>query len=116
MSELKTLKQLWDEQGGPFWARNPIGSAFYCVAIAPGNNQAIGWDIDGESATEGDAIINWTLCPDPTKHLEPLRVWRSNITGNVYFRSEHDSEFETDITTDLARALLPEIKRLMEDE
>lgn len=117
---MKTLAELWREQGGPFWAKGHDGSVFHCVGLDPIQKKFLicwpqGKDESVISHFDQD-ITGFILTDDPTKEQERLRVWRNDRTGIVHFASECDAEFETDITADLAAALWPHFKKRLEQE
>lgn len=124
---MKTLKQLWDEVGGPFWAsvidryggidhyilgRNPVTGQWHTVV----RNGSSGKSLHDDSRVE--------LTSDPTKikyttkEQEPLRVWARSDTKTLVVSETNPkigADEWTDITAELARALLPELKRLEQE-
>jgi hypothetical protein len=81
---MKTLKELWLENGEkPFWAR--LGSEFYYMqAVSLDGEFALGSGPNGNNLTR---YLNddekWTLCDDPRKPKEKLVLWRC-VKGHTY--------------------------------
>lgn len=73
---MKTLKQLWSEQGGPFWARYEGVTEFYVVALTPNQDIAIGWYVNGAEDSYSAKERYWQLCPDSTKPKPKPKIER----------------------------------------
>lgn len=126
MSKLSTLKELWEQNGEkPFWAKSDGGSICYITGYNPRETtlwQA--WMAEDNKQEMRSIVLEdvkaWQFCDDPTKKPEPLRVWAA--MGQVFLGKDPPMKHEKldpeakDITADLTRALLPELRRLMEDE
>lgn len=119
---MKTLRQLWDEVGGPFWAsvidryggidhyilgRNPVTGQWHTV-VRNGSSGKILHDDSKVELTSDPTKIKYT-----TKEQEGLRVWQ--CADEIYIQDKAPHDHYKDITTDLARALLPELKRLEQE-
>lgn len=102
----KSLKQIWDEQGGPFWARRE-NNYFYCSCISP-KLEAVGWTHEGYSTVYIQESSGWDLCDDPTKPKKQFRYYRGEFSGSIYFSEERKMlDNWKDVTEQVAEALKP---------
>jgi hypothetical protein len=110
---MKSLKQLWEENGEkPFWAESAHGY-FYTQFVSP-KGMALGWTEAEELNWWNAEMKTWTLCDDPTK--PKMRVWRaiqdSHLGGMSYRKGDlrlslpmNPAEHWEDVTESLAAVL-----------
>ena len=86
VSGLKTLAQLWQENGEkPFWATfidSRYGTQyFYCMGKNPVcNGYAVGVNNNGFTLLHGADTCVWSFCEDPTKPKPKMRIWLDTNT------------------------------------
>lgn len=105
---MKTLKQLWQENGEkPFWASCPYkASIVYMVGFSKAGAPIIERG-DGKLLYEtGDK--GWYLAEDPTKHKPKMRVWRLSSGEIVLAETGVERGHREDITAELAGILKAE--------
>ena len=90
---MKSLKQLWNIEGKPFWAKWE-DDIFYCVGISP-RGTAIGWNEDGDIEKWSSSNKQWVQIDDPNKPKPKMRVWQS-YDGRSCVSSEMPSSIIVD--------------------
>lgn len=126
MTKLKTLRELWEQNGcKPFVAISNSGERFHCTGIAP-SDFAVGWDshsfVNVNVGHSADALL-WSLHkPEPklVPHWPAITTTASEdgraLTTTLYVSEHHfersyvgDREFIR-LATELPPILLPEEK------
>lgn len=120
MTELKTLKQLWEERGDKtvIDVVSAQTTRFHMVGISPAA-QAIGWNKAGSCEWWGVESVMWRLDTPPPKMVRYYRCWftcwfKSGETG-VYDRWFKNKEKALEYAFKYAGALSTFIK-FCEDE